>query len=201
MRYVDPDGKVIETGWDAFNVALDASSFVSNMVSGNYSGAAWDLFSLLYDSAATVVPGLPGGTGSAKLVSKLTVEYGDEAASLVLNYSDDMAEIVFKGGNSKKLANNLIKNGIERGENQAAHHIVAGGSKYAKDTRKIPAKFNISVNDAVNGVFLDKSMHSKLHTKEYYQKVHRLLKDLNTKEEVVDILKYIGEVLSSGGSL
>ena len=202
MRYVDPDGKVIETGWDAFNVALDASSFVSNMASGNYSGAAWDLFSLLYDSAATVVPGLPGGTGSAKLVSKLTAEYGDEAASLVLNYSDDMAEIVFKGGNSKKLANNLIKNGIERGENQAAHHIVAGGSKYAKDTRKILAKFNISVNDAVNGVFLDKSMHSKLHTKEYYQKVQEYLSEnAQSREEVVNALKDIAEILSSGGSL
>ena len=202
MRYVDPDGKVIETGWDAFNVALDASSFVSNMVSGNYSGAAWDLFSLLYDSAATVVPGLPGGTGSAKLVSKLTAEYGDEAASLVLNYSDDMAEIVFKGGNSKKLANNLIKNGIERGENQAAHHIVAGGSKYAKDTRKILAKFNISVNDAVNGVFLDKSMHSKLHTKEYYQTVQEYLSEnAQSREEVVNALKDIAEILSSGGSL
>ena len=202
MRYVDPDGKLIETGWDAFNVALDASSFVSNMVSGNYSGAAWDLFSLLYDSVATVVPGLPGGTGSAKLVSKLTAEYGDEAASLVLNYSDDMAEIVFKGGNSKKLANNLIKNGIERGENQAAHHIVAGGSKYAKDTRKILAKFNISVNDAVNGVFLDKSMHSKLHTKEYYQKVQEYLSEnAQSREEVVNALKDIAEILSSGGSL
>ena len=199
---MDPDGKVIETGWDAFNVVLDASSFVSNMVSGNYSGAAWDLFSLLYDSAATVVPGLPGGTGSAKLVSKLTAEYGDEAASLVLNYSDDMAEIVFKGGNSKKLANNLIKNGIERGENQAAHHIVAGGSKYAKDTRKILAKFNISVNDAVNGVFLDKSMHSKLHTKEYYQKVQEYLSEnAQSREEVVNALKDIAEILSSGGSL
>ena len=201
MRYVDPDGKVIETGWDAFNVALDASSFVSNMASGNYSGAAWDLFSLLYDSAATVVPGLPGGTGSAKLVSKLTAEYGDEAASLVLNYSDDMAEIVFKGGNSKKLANNLIKNGIERGENQAAHHIVAGGSKYAKDTRKILAKFNISVNDAVNGVFLDKSMHSKLHTKEYYEKIHGLLEKATTKEEVINMLQSVSDFLSSGGTL
>ena len=199
---MDPDGKVIETGWDAFNVALDASSFVSNMVSGNYSGAAWDLFSLLYDSAATVVPGLPGGTGSAKLVSKLTAEYGDEAASLVLNYSDDMAEIVFKGGNSKKLANNLIKNGIERGADQAAHHIVAGGSKYAKDTRKILARFNISVNDAANGVFLDKSIHSKLHTKEYYQKVQEYLSEnAQSREEVVNALKDIAEILSSGGSL
>ena len=202
MKYVDPDGRAIETGWDAFNVALDASSFVSNMVSGNYSGAAWDLFSLLYDSAATVVPGLPGGTGSAKLVSKLTAEYGDEAASLVLKYSDDMAEIVFKGGNSKKRANNLIKNGIERGENQAAHHIVAGGSKYAKDTRKILAKFNISVNDAVNGVFLDKSMHSKLHTKEYYQKVQKYLSEnAQSREEVVNALKDIAKILSIGGSL
>ena len=195
MKYTDPDGKVIETGWDVFNVALDASSFVSNMVSGNYSGAAWDLFSLLYDSAATVVPGLPGETGSAKLVSKLTAEYGDEAASLVLNYSDDMAEIVFKGGNSKKLANNLIKNGIERGENQAAHHIVAGGSKYAKDTRKILAKFNISVNDAVNGVFLDKSMHSKLHTKEYYKKIQMELQNLKTREQVIDKLADIAKRL------
>ena len=195
MRYVDPDGRAIETGWDAFNVALDASSFVSNMVSGNYSGAAWDLFSLLYDSAATVVPGLPGGTGSAKLVSKLTAEYGDEAASLVLNYSDDMAEIVFKGGNSKKLANNLIKNGIERGENQAAHHIVAGGSKYAKDTRKILAKFNISVNDAVNGVFLDKSKHVGLHTKEYYKKIQMELQNLKTREQVIDKLADIAKRL------
>ena len=201
MRYVDPDGRAIETGWDAFNVALDASSFVSNMISGNYSGAAWDLFSLLYDGAATVVPGLPGGTGSAKLVSKLTAEYGDEVASLVLKYSDDMAEIVFKGGNSKKLANNLIKNGIERGADQAAHHIVAGGSKYAKDTRKILARFNISVNDAANGVFLDKSIHSKLHTKEYYQKVYDILEGSNSKEDTLNRLEYISNILSSGGTL
>ena len=198
---MDPDGRAVETGWDAFNVALDASSFVSNMISGNYSGAAWDLFSLLYDGAATAVPGLPGGTGAAKLISKLTAEYGDEAASLVLKYSDDMAEIVFKGGNSKKLANNLIKNGIERGADQAAHHIVAGGSKYAKDTRKILAKFNISVNDAVNGVFLDKSIHVGLHTKEYYEKIHGLLEKATTKEEVINILQSVADILSSGGTL
>ena len=201
VKYVDPDGNALETGWDAFNAALDLSSFAANMFSGNYLEAAFDLASLLYDGFATAVPGLPGGTGAAKLISKLTAEYGDEAASLVLKYSDDMAEIVFKGGNSQKLGKNLLKAGFERGENQAAHHIVAGGSKYAKDTRKILAKFDIDINDAANGVFLDKSKHVGLHTKEYYQKVYGLLEDLNSKEEVLETLKYIAETLSNGGSL
>lgn len=201
VRYTDPDGKAIETGWDVFNAALDVTSFASNMMSGNYIGAAWDLASLLYDGFATAIPGLPGGTGSVKLITKLTKEYGDDAASLVLKYSDDMAEIVFKGGNSRKLANNLIKSGVDRGTNQAAHHIVAGGSKYAKDTRKILAKFDININDAANGVFLDKSKHVGLHTKEYYEKVHGLLEKATSKDDVLNILHEISDILSNGGSL
>ena len=171
------------------------------MMSGNYIGAAWDLASLLYDGFATAIPGLPGGTGSAKLITKLTKEYGDDAASLVLKYSDDMAEIVFKGGNSRKLANNLIKSGVDRGTNHAAHHIVAGGSKYAKDTRKILAKFDININDAENGVFLDKSKYVGLHTKEYYEKVHGLLEKATSKDDVLNILHEISDILSNGGSL
>ena len=201
VKYVDPTGRVVETAWDALNTALDLSSFSSNMMSGNYLGAAFDLASLLYDGFATAVPGLPGGTGAAKLIAKLTAEYGDDAASLVLKYSDDMAEIVFKGGNSQKLGRNLLKAGFERGENQAAHHIVAGGSKFAKDTRKILAKFDIDINDAANGVFLDKSKHVGLHTKEYYEKVHALLEKAETKEDALNILKAISDILANGGSL
>lgn len=202
MRYVDPTGEVAETAWDAFNAALDVSSFISNISSGNYIGAAFDIASLLYDGFATAIPVLPGGAGSAKLVGKLSAEYGDETANLVLKYSDDMAEIVFKGGNSRKLANNLIKSGVDRGSNQAAHHIVAGGSKYAKDTRKILAKFNIGINDAANGVFLDKSKHAGLHTKEYYKKVHDyLLENSNSKQDILNALNDIAEVLSKGGEL
>ena len=198
VKYTDPNGRVIETGWDAFNVALDITSFASNMVSGNYAGAAWDLASLLYDGFATATPGLPGGTGSVKLISKLSKEYGDDAAKLVLKYSDDIAEIIFKGGNSAKLGRNLIKSGIERGVNQAAHHIVAGGSRFAKNTRKILAKFGIGINDAVNGVFLDASKHAGLHKKQYYEKVEKLLSEAKTKEDAIKILKDIGKQLSEG---
>lgn len=40
VRYVDLDGRTVETAWDAFNTALDVSSFISNISSGNYIGAA-----------------------------------------------------------------------------------------------------------------------------------------------------------------
>lgn len=201
VRYIDPDGKAIETGWDVFNAALDVTSFASNMMSGNYIGAAWDLASLLYDGFATAIPGLPGGTGSAKLITKLTKEYGDDAARLVLKYSDDMAEIVFKGGNSRKLGHNIkallgLKDADVVGK--AAHHIVAGGSRFAKDTRKILAKFNIDINDAVNGVYLDTAKHAGLHTKEYYNKVQTLLEGCKNKEQVINTLKMIATELAEG---
>ena len=198
IKYTDPDGRVIETGWDAFNTALDLTSLANNLMAGNYVGAAWDLASLLYDGFATATPGLPGGTGSAKLIAKLTKEYGDDAAKLLLKYTDDVAEIVFKGGNSAKLAKNLIKEGFKRGEKQAAHHIVAGGSRFAKNTRVILAKFGIGINDAINGVFLDVSKHAGLHTKAYYQKVESLLRNAKSKEDAIQILKDISKALMDG---
>ena len=155
---------------------------------------------MLYDGFATATPGLPGGTGSAKLVAKLSTEYGDDAAKLVLKYSDDAAEIIFKGGNSRKLGNNIIKalKLTEKPVGTAAHHIVAGGSRFAKDTRKILAKFNIDINDVANGVFLDTAKHAGLHTKEYYQKVQSLLEGAQSKEEVLNILKNIAKKLEEG---
>ena len=200
VRYIDPDGKIIETAWDAFNVALDLTSLASNMMSGNFLGAAFDLASLLYDGFATATPCLPGGTGSAKLIIKLSAEYGDDAAKLVLRYADDVAEIIFKGGNSRKLGNNIVKAlGLScKPAGTAAHHIVAGGSKFAKDARKILAKFHIDINDAANGVFLDTAKHAGLHTKEYYLKVQNLLETCKSKEDVLNTLKYIAQKLTEG---
>ena len=74
VKYVDPDGRCFDTIWDAFNASLDVASFKSNIISGNYVGAAWDFASLLYDGFATATPVLPGGTGSAKLISKLSAD-------------------------------------------------------------------------------------------------------------------------------
>ena len=56
---------------------------------------------------------------------------------------------------SKVLADNMEKAGQSRPPfKSAAHHIVAGAAKVAEEARKILKEFEISINDAVNGVFL-----------------------------------------------
>jgi RHS repeat-associated protein len=197
VKMKDPDGKAIETAWDAFNAALDITSMGANIVAGNYAEAALDLASLLYDGFATATPGLPGGTGSAKIITKLSAEYGDDAAQMVLKYSDDIAGLVFKAGNSRKLGNALEAAGNVRGANQAAHHIVAGGSRFAKEARGMLAKLGIDINDAANGVFLDKSKHVGLHTQKYYDMVTEALSGAKTKEDAVNILKDIADTLKN----
>ncbi len=69
-------------------------------------------------------------------------------------------------------------------------------------------KFGISINDAVNGVFLPQNtksvnsmgsvVHSTLHTNEYYDRVNKLLGNCISRKEVLDTLKLVGEKLSNG---
>lgn len=60
-------------------------------------------------------------------------------------------------------------------------------------------------NDAANGVFLstvkgisDAACHPGLHTKDYYEKVNKLLGEAKNKDDALDTLKYISEVLQNG---
>jgi RHS repeat-associated protein len=86
LRYVDPDGRAIETPWDALNVGIGAASLASNVAAANWGNAALDAAGLVYDVAATVVPGLPGGAGTtiktARAADRLAdaVKAGDKAS-------------------------------------------------------------------------------------------------------------------------
>jgi RHS repeat-associated protein len=64
-RYVDPDGRAIETLWDAFNVGMGIASAGWNLWNGNFRDAAIDGGGVLLDAGATVIPGLPGGAATA----------------------------------------------------------------------------------------------------------------------------------------
>lgn len=61
--YIDPDGKLAETVWDAFNISLGFQSLVSNVQEGNWSGATVDAAGIAIDGVAAAIPVVPGGAG------------------------------------------------------------------------------------------------------------------------------------------
>ena len=109
---------------------------------------------------------------------------------------------------SRKLAKNLEKAGISKPKDYkvAAHHIVAGGDRNAKESRKILKSFGIDINDASNGVFLPcvkgaptkATYHPSLNTKVYNQNVYKMLKNAKSKEQVISILGEIRDMLLNG---
>ena len=107
---------------------------------------------------------------------------------------------------SKVLRQNLIESGVEVPDYlNAAHHIVAGSSPKAAEARAILQKYGIDINDSANGVFLptvrgvaEGAYHPSLHTNAYYDKINKLLGEATCKEDVLDILEFISDELSSG---
>ena len=64
MKYVDPDGHAADTVWDLVNIGMGIASFAYNVKTGNVSGAIVDAVGIVGDSAAAVVPFLPGGVAT-----------------------------------------------------------------------------------------------------------------------------------------
>jgi hypothetical protein len=97
---------------------------------------------------------------------------------------------------------------VPRPAGYTAHHIAAGADKRAKKARGILKKFGIGDNEAVNGVFLPanratqviagKTIHSTLHTKEYYDAVNDALMVARIRAQTIAILRRIGQALQSG---
>lgn len=71
INKMDPGGNAVETPWDVLNVILGAGSFGANVYTGNIPGAIVDGMGLVYDGAATVVPGLPAGGSAGILVTRI----------------------------------------------------------------------------------------------------------------------------------
>jgi RHS repeat-associated protein len=78
-RYRDPDGRAVETPWDAANVAWGVASFAKNIATGNYAGAAVDAVGVAIDVVATAVPGVPGGASAAIQAGRVADKVADAA--------------------------------------------------------------------------------------------------------------------------
>ncbi|KUO15386.1 hypothetical protein AQJ91_41725 [Streptomyces dysideae] len=70
------------------------------------------------------------------------------------------------------------------------------------------AKYGIDVNDAVNGVYLptgsksanpnNTSVHSKIHTNDYYGYVNDMMAGARNRSEAIDVLSHIRRQLQGG---
>ncbi|CAM2011194.1 RHS repeat-associated core domain-containing protein [Acanthopleuribacter pedis] len=65
MAGYDPSGEVVETLWDVANIGMGVVSAVDNISQGNWGAAAIDAGGVALDIGATLIPGVPGGAGTA----------------------------------------------------------------------------------------------------------------------------------------
>jgi RHS repeat-associated protein len=101
LRYVDPDGRTVESLWDVFNIGLGIKSFVDNFRGGNIRSAAIDAGGIVIDVGAAAIPMIPGGAAAAIKAARAAtrVEESTQAALRVIGHAtDNYAEIgrVFK---------------------------------------------------------------------------------------------------------
>ena len=140
------------------------------------------------------------------------VSFWDAVARGIENTLEDWDRWLGFGGalisHRRRLARNLEKAGQPRPPGHAAHHIVStddGRFPEAIEARKIIGKFNIDIDDAVNGVWLPYKRgidggvyHPGLHSREYYQAVVDSLRRAKNRKDAVQQLQRIGGLLSQG---
>jgi len=95
LKYVDENGNFLETAWDIANVVWGVKSLVENVRAGNYGAAAVDAVGVVVDTASVVVPGAPGGAGTAIKAARgaETVVSTAKALNKVDNVADGRAAL------------------------------------------------------------------------------------------------------------
>ncbi|MFD3483256.1 RHS repeat-associated core domain-containing protein [Streptomyces sp. NPDC058665] len=112
-------------------------------------------------------------------------------------------------GCATKLRNALNAAGdLEPATPHSPHHIVAGNSPKAAPARAQLDRFGIGVNDAENGVWLPRSssspnptglsVHSRVHTNDYYASVNNLMSGARNRSEALDVIDHFRRQLQGG---
>lgn len=93
-------------------------------------------------------------------------------------------------GSSRRLRANMRRIGIlpPVGGANEAHHIVAAGMALAYVSRLRLASVCIGINDAVNGIFLERGYHRSLHTNLYVMKVNMIIAPQPSSRRAVEMM-------------
>ena len=70
VSFVDPDGRLVGTLFDAASVTLGVKNFIDNVRAGNTRAAIGDGVGVVIDVAAAALPVIPGGVGFVRTGTK-----------------------------------------------------------------------------------------------------------------------------------
>lgn len=94
---------------------------------------------------------------------------------------------------AKQLRNNLESTGHAFKEGDEAHHLIPSTHPKAERARQILKKYDIDINDPMNGLPLSPDLHSGLHTNKYMDAITEALRAAESKEDVTAILSEIAK--------
>ena len=111
IKYIDPNGKVLDIAWDIANIVLDIYSLQSNISQGNVADAVIDGAGLLLDVAAAALPFVPGGAGTALKAYRTADKVKDAVNAQKVTKSTRVLENAKKGADfERKVGEKLGKN-------------------------------------------------------------------------------------------
>ena len=177
MRYVDPDGRAIETGWDLFSLGSGVASFIENIRDGNVGGAIIDGVGIVVDAAAVILSGIPGGVGAVTNGFKVADSFND--TNKVVKSLDDLPL-------------------------QKHHFATDKHSKYTRDFSSIADKYGLNLRDDWN---VEKLPHQGRHPDEYHKFVQRGIERADSeaggsKEKFLELFnKYVKEPVKNNPEL
>ena len=104
VKYIDPNGKWIESAWDFASLLLGFDSLTDNIKSGNVGGIVVDSFGIVLDGAALLLP-IPGGVSAGIKAARTTDKAVDAAkASKAVEKASDATKVTGKTVDSKNSA-------------------------------------------------------------------------------------------------
>jgi len=180
VKYVDPNGKWVETAWDIVNVMIDVASLASNIENGNTKDAIIDGVGLVMDVAAVLLP-VPGGAGTA-LKSVRAADKAYDAAKATKTATTGIKATA----NNYRLA--LQKATGKLGKGFEAHHTLP--QKYRKRFEDL----GINIDEPGNVVWRKSEGHrakSAKHTKAWDDFFNDPANNNCTKEQIMDYRKKV----------
>ena len=88
VKYIDPDGRVLETPWDIANAVFGYISGIIELNNGDYLKGSLSILGGVADTVAAFAPTIPGGVS----IGIKTIQYGTSAYGAIANIAEGIME-------------------------------------------------------------------------------------------------------------